>query len=52
MSKARGVANPGLADAMRQIRRSGACTPQADRRTKRARSRAASKARAIREDKP
>lgn len=50
MSTYRGVANPALADAMRQIRRSGACTPVPARRTKRATTRAAAKARAIREE--
>jgi hypothetical protein len=44
-------ANPDLARAMQEKRRSNAATTHQDKRTKRARSRAAQKGRAIREQK-
>lgn len=44
-------ANPDLARAMQEKRRSNAATTHQDKRTKRARSRAAIKARVIREQK-
>ena len=48
-SKPEKVANPALALAMLGKRSSGAAGPHADRRTRRVRTRGASKARAIRE---
>ena len=45
--KYRGVANPAYALAMVELRRSGASGTHADKRTKRARTRNASKRRAL-----
>jgi hypothetical protein len=41
--------NEELAKAMRELRRSSAASPHADRRTRKARTRSASKGRAIRD---
>ncbi|MFE6967184.1 hypothetical protein ACFVAJ_18885 [Agromyces sp. NPDC057679] len=41
--------NPELAQAMRELRKSSAASPHEDRRTKRARTRSASKARSVAE---
>lgn len=43
------ISNPRMAQAMAELRRSGAAGTHADRRTKRERSRAAARSAAIRE---
>lgn len=50
MSKHKGNENKAYIEAMREIRRSNAATPHEDSRTKRARTRKASKDKAIKED--
>lgn len=45
------VANPDLADAMRELRRSSAAGPHGDRRTKRLRDRAAIRRAAVAEQR-
>jgi len=40
--KHRNIANPAMAQAMRELRRSSAASPHADRRERKARTRAAS----------
>ena len=51
MTKHRGNENKPYIEAMREIRRSNATTPHEDSRTKRARTRKASKQKAINESK-
>lgn len=50
MAKYKKIANPDFAKAMREIGRSSATEPHADRRTRRARSRFDAKKRAIESD--
>ena len=50
MKKKKGIENKPYIEAMRELRRSNATTPHEDSRTKRARTRKASKDKAIREE--
>jgi len=50
MKKKKGIENKPYIEAMREIRRSNASAPHEDSRTKRARTRKASKDKAIREE--
>lgn len=51
MTKNRGNENKPYIEAMREIRRSNASAPHEDKRTKRARTRKASKSKSIEESK-